>query len=290
MRTDPAPGPENAWKGEGMSSWGRMTGGSSPRQRRWAALAAVFLGASLLWGCQSADPARDEYRLAGIEQMDQGDYEGAIASFEEAIAHSDGRVGEFEIDVLKYRGEAEYKAEDYPEAAHTYGVLLQVDGEDPDYYYLRSMAYSAQDMTAEAEADAQAASELEQSRGQLSPVMEEAMAALGGAWMKAGDQEKAEAAFDRVLTAGTATAQTYSLLGLACLDGDQAELAEGYFEQGMALTQPGSEEYGSLLWNRAAALEYSGDFSGARELLEEYVSSYGADPEVEREIRFLETR
>ena len=271
-------------------SEGEHKDGSGRRPAVKAVLAAVLLGTSLLWGCQSADPAREEYRLEGIEQMDQGDYEGAIASFEEAIAHSDGRVGEFELDVLKYRGEAEYKAEDYPAAAHTWDVLLQVDGEEPDYYYLRSMAYAAQDMTAEAEADAQAAAGLEQSRGEVSPVMEEAMAVLGEAWLRADDLEKAQAAFDRILTSGTALARTYGLLGLACLNGGQGELAAGYFEQGMDLAQPGSEEYGTLLWNRAVALENSGDFAGALELFRQYAASFGTGAELEREIRFLETR
>lgn len=277
-----------AMKGEGMSIQGRMENGSGRRLLRRSA--AALLGAALIAGCQGEDSARDQYRLEGIEKMDQGDYEGAIASFEEAIAHSDGRVGEFEVDVLKYRGEAEYKAEDYPAAAHTYDVLLQVDGEEPDYYYLRSMAYSAQGMTAEAEADAQAAAGLEQERGEVSPVMDEAMTALGGAWLGAGDEEKAQTAFDRVLTAGAATAGTYNALGLACLDGGQAELAADYFEQGLALPQSGSEEYGLLLRNRAAALEHSGDFAGALELFQQYTASYGTDEAIEREIRFLETR
>ena len=77
-------------------------------------LAALLLGVSLAAGCQGTDPAREQFRLDGIAQMEQGDYEGAIASFDEAIAHSDGRVGDFELDVLKYRGEAEYKLGDYP--------------------------------------------------------------------------------------------------------------------------------------------------------------------------------
>lgn len=253
-------------------------------------LAALLLGVSLAAGCRGTDPAREQFRLDGIAQMEQGDYEGAIASFDEAIAHSDGRVGDFELDVLKYRGEAEYKLGDYPAAAHTYDVLLQVDGESADYYYLRSMAYSAQGMTAEAQADAQAAAGLEDGSGQVSPVMEEAMTALGRAWLLAGDPAQAQAAFDRVLASGTITPGLCLQLGSALLDGGQAEEASGYFDQGLSLAQPGSEEYGELLLGRAAAAEYSGDFAGALERLEQYERSFGQRPEVDREIRFLETR
>ena len=98
------------------------------------------------------------------------------------------------------------------------------------------------------------------------------------------------AALDRVLASGTITPGLCLQLGSALLDGGQAEEASGYFDQGLSLAQPGSEEYGELLLGRAAAAEYSGDFAGALERLEQYERSFGQSPEVDREIRFLETR
>ena len=48
-----------------------------------------------------------------------------------------------ELDILKYRAEAEYKIGDYRAAAHTYDVLSQVDGEKPEYAGLAlSVKYS----------------------------------------------------------------------------------------------------------------------------------------------------
>ncbi len=252
-----------------------------------AAAAAAFLGLAVLTGC-GADPARDQYRLDGISQLEQGDYESAIQSFDQAIAHSDGRVGEFELDVLKYRAEAEYKAEDYPAAVHTYDVLLEAGGKDADLYYLRSISQAALGETEAAQADFDAAAAM--NGGQDSPVMEDALTALGRAYQADGDWEKAKSVFDRALSSETATAGLYNSLGTALLEGGQAEEAADYFDRGLALAQPGSEEYGVILRNKGAALERAGKFSQALEVFRQYQASGISDPEVEREIRFLETR
>ena len=102
-------------------------------KRRAAGLAAaLFLTALLASGCQGGKE-KYAFRETGISQMDAGDYEGAIQSFEQALEHSDGFVGEFELDVLKYRAEAEYALADYAASAHTYDILVQADGERPEY-------------------------------------------------------------------------------------------------------------------------------------------------------------
>ena len=73
--------------------------------------------------------------MTGIEQMNQENYEDAIASFDKALDEADGFVGPFELDVLKYRAEAEYLTEDYRAAAYTYDILADVDGEKREYLY-----------------------------------------------------------------------------------------------------------------------------------------------------------
>lgn len=259
----------------------------SIRLRAAAVAAAGLLTGGVLTGC-GADPARDQYRLDGISQLEQGDYESAIQSFDEAIAHSDGRVGEFELDVLKYRAEAEYKAEDYEAAVHTYDVLLEAGGKDADVYYLRCISQAALGNAAEAQADYDAGSGM--SAGRTSPAADEALAALGKAYQASGDPDRAREIFDQALASGTATADLYNSLGMALLDGGQAEEAVDYFDRGLALAQAGSEEYGTILRNKGAALEQAGRFSEALEVFRQYQASGIQDPEVEREIRFLETR
>ena len=93
---------------------------------------------SLTVGCGKSEN-KYTYRDAGIEALNAGDYESAIASFDEAINASNALVGAFDIDVLKYRAEAEYRAADYQAASDTYGILIQVDKERPEY--LRNQRY-----------------------------------------------------------------------------------------------------------------------------------------------------
>lgn len=100
----------------------------------------LLAAAIMLTGCQSSKE-KYTFRDTGIEQLNAGSYSEAIQSFDEALKNSDGLVGTFEVDVLKYRAEAEYKAEDYSAAAHTYEILNQVDESRPEYQNMQNMLY-----------------------------------------------------------------------------------------------------------------------------------------------------
>lgn len=76
---------------------------------------------------------KQAFASAGIEAMEQGDYEAAIVSFDQALLKADGKIGAFEKDVLLYRAEAEYKQEDYPAAKNTYELLLKEDKDNAEY-------------------------------------------------------------------------------------------------------------------------------------------------------------
>ena len=85
-------------------------------------LAAAVLSLGILSGCGTESKEAKEARMTGIEQLNAGNYQDAIDSFGKALDESDGIVNSFELDVLKYRGEAEYKLADYKAAAQTYGI------------------------------------------------------------------------------------------------------------------------------------------------------------------------
>ena len=98
------------------------------------AVCILALAAGMISGCSlKTAENREALRMSGIEKLDAGDYAGAISDLEEALDLGKGRVGSMELDILKYRAEAEYKIGDYRAAAHTYDVLSQVDGEKPEY-------------------------------------------------------------------------------------------------------------------------------------------------------------
>ena len=72
--------------------------------RTYRGKAAVFLlvTAALLAGCAN-ERTEDElsYRKIGIESMQSGDYEGALAAFDGALACCTGKITGLEIDITR---------------------------------------------------------------------------------------------------------------------------------------------------------------------------------------------
>ncbi len=107
----------------------------------WNMVVMSLAAMLLMTGCGAKTKEKLELRNAGIDKLNAGDYHGAIESFDQALERSKKVVGEFELDVLKYRADAETGAEDYEAAAHTYEVLCQVEEEKPEYLYRLCMLY-----------------------------------------------------------------------------------------------------------------------------------------------------
>ena len=122
-------------------------------------LTAAVLSLGILSGCGAESKEAKEARMTGIEQLNAGNYQDAIDSFGKALDESDGIVNSFELDVLKYRGEAEYKLADYKAAAQTYGILAEVDGGKAEYLYYKAASEAADGQAEDAEKDFAAAEE-----------------------------------------------------------------------------------------------------------------------------------
>ncbi len=283
-------------------------------------LAAVS-AALLLTGCGDSKEAK-RARMSGIEQMNQENYEEAIASFDKALDESDGIVGPFELDVLKYRAEAEYLTEDYRAAAHTYDILADVDGEKREYLYYGAASHalageldeaveayekaqkgvSERKQEDETDADGQqqetvsghAALDPDQKsihEAALTPEEEAgrslALSAIGKAYEDQGQYEEAMSFYEGAASSGL-TADLCNRMGLCMMAAEEYDEALSYFEKGMTLQD--EVKMPALKYNEAAAYEYKGNFEKALELLNAYVSAYGSTPEIDREILFLESR
>jgi len=181
--------------------------------KQWKKKAAVFVLIScLLSGCGRVTKEAAAARENGISLLEAGDYEGAIGQFEFAIGQA-GKVTSFEIDVLKYRAEAEYGLKDYQAAAHTYDVLNQVDEETAEYCYLGALSL------AKAGAVTEALVRLEEGKA-LDTTFEKpgygnAMAALAEAYLSAGDKEAADEIYRELIALGKADTEIYNRLMIA---------------------------------------------------------------------------
>lgn len=259
----------------------------------WSAVLLLAIAAAVFFVKPGGvSKARKELRMAGIEKMDAGDFSGAMAEFEAALQTAKKKPGAFEIDVLKYRAEAEYKLEDYLAAAHTYETLLQVDEERPEYLYrmalMRSMVgdidgalQAYQDgYRLEQEAEGQSGKKAKAADGEKDTGGEkgaagegaddregaggaagqpaapfgqtEALAAVARACLDAQRGEDAVALYEDAIRNGTTDPSVFNSLGLIYLEEERYEGALGFFEQAV---QIGTENGGSLDEREALAAQ-----------------------------------
>lgn len=281
----------------------------------------VMVGALFLSSCGQSGKERAALRLSGIEKLEAGDYSGAVEDFDSAIQASRGRVGSFEIDVLKYRAEAEYLLADYQAAAHTYDVLLEVDGRDISYLYQNAVmkALAGDADGAAAAYDEAVAMEKEEKEGKDGKSAKadgggnagdnstghagsfgrtEALQAVGEACQAAGRQDEADRIFQEAVADRAAGPDIFNRMGLSYLENGQYPEALDAFEQAV---QSGAgeqwqqdpkmaEAVKEARFNRAVVYEYQGEYQKAFQAFQSYVAEFGMDDEAEKEMTFLQSR
>ncbi|MCR5640318.1 MAG: tetratricopeptide repeat protein [Lachnospiraceae bacterium] len=105
---------------------------------------------------------------------------------------------------------------------------------------------------------------------------------------QAGDSEGAMKYLKKFQKSGEESSEAYDTIGkLYMLEGNYKDALE-QFDKGLSLEKITNEK--DLRKDQIAALEYSGDFAGARDKALEYVELYPEDATVARELVFLQTR
>lgn len=258
-------------------------------KRRYCAILLVLAAAVLFTaGCGKSKADKYTYRQDGITAMEAGKYEEAVEAFDKAIQSSSGFVGKFEIDVLKYRAEAEYQSGSFEDAIASYTALLEADKEKAEYLYLRCSAYAALDKLEEAVADYDKASQLDSKGNEKSPGVDLALLSLGSAYENEEDYDKAMSLYNQAVAAGMQSGEVYNRMGLCKLDEGAYEEALSYFALGR---QTGDEDsMPRLIYNQGVTYEYMGDYKNALQCLTDYKEAYGGDPVTDKELAFLKTR
>jgi len=260
-------------------------------------LAAVVL----LTGCSANVKKEKELREQAIGFMNNGDYGAAIARFNEALSMKDGRYGKLEIDILKYKAEAQVKNGDYLDADDTYKKLIETDRETAEYLNLRVICISL------GEGDLQKGIELyhraaDKAKGDNDAEFQlhrQALYELGSALAKREYEsyhEQAEALYVEALSnEAERSGELYNRVGMMCFEKGDVLTAIEYLEEGRAFasqydTDEEREAMKSIDYNLAVCYEYTQDYEKALTRFEAYRDNYGSTPEVEHEITFLETR
>ena len=249
-------------------------------------LAAVCcLSSVLLTACGGVTEEQLASRESAIAMMESGDLEGAVTVFNNLVEEAK-KVTEFELDILKYRAEAEFLLEDYEAALHTYRTLMEVDKERPEYCYMASMALSKDGQMHDAKIFLESGKALDEKHE--APMFYQATVAYAEGCMKAGEAKLAEDVYWELINGGFANTDLYNRLVLAAMNEGKYEEALVLVEKGLALTDTAAVQ--ELVFNEAVCYEYLGEFSKALELFRYYVEEFGESEQAAHEIAFLESR
>lgn len=227
--------------------------------RRWKMILSVGAVTFLFAGCGGVSKEMLAEREAAVSMMENGDYESAVEAFNALVEKADS-VTNFELDILKYRAEAEYQLGDYQASAYTYDILNQVDEERAEYDYFGALSMAKA-------GDAKAAEEL----------------------LKKGEALKEQPTDEAVSEAADyARAVICNQQVLELMEQEAYEEALKTAENSLALVSGAAAQ--ELKFNQAVCYEYLGQWEKALTLFESYVAEYGSDEKAEHEIAFLKTR
>lgn len=111
--------------------------------KKFKCLAAAVCVILLFAGCGDSEiqEKKELYRQKGMNCMRDGDYEGAIDAFQEALDQSLAVVGSTEIDTCFYKAAAQSAAGKTEEAAATYQAVIDYDDSNIEAYYLLGTLY-----------------------------------------------------------------------------------------------------------------------------------------------------
>lgn len=131
-----------------------------------AAAVICFTAAS---GCGDEKLVQNEqaFRQTGLELIDQGDYEGAVSAFEQALHERVGIVSNLEEDINFYKAYAQMEAGKTQDAIATYTAIIEYNKKNADAWYLRGCAYMSVGQADEAAADFKQAAENNKDNGQM---------------------------------------------------------------------------------------------------------------------------
>lgn len=111
---------------------------------------------------------------------------------------------------------------------------------------------------------------------------------LGRTYEALGDMNYAASLYREYLETDPGNAQVLNQLGLCLMNLEDYPAALDAFSKGLETGDPAMDQ--SLRFNQVAAYEYMGDFTKARNLMEDYLEKYPDDQEAQRENEFLSTR
>jgi len=228
---------------------------------------AAFL---LLSGCGDSEKMQ-EYKALGISQMESGDYESAVQSFQKALDQSVGTIGAEELDICYYKALALYESGDTEGALEAYTTLVEYDSKNWEVYYLRGNIYLLEGQTEAALEDYAQAFSLNDDDVELCVHIYENLS-------DAGLAENGQEYLDKVMSVTPSTAEEYYFVG------DMYFLTEDYENALTNLQQAEELGYDKALLLLGTIYAEEGDSESAEAAFTSYMEKYPDDAEALNEL------
>lgn len=262
-------------------------------------------------GCKGSVKVSEQQQLLkqeGMQLQISGDYERAIAKYEEALKLSNMEVGPEEIDLAYYKASAQYRSGDLTGAIDTYSAILALK-EDINSYLGRGLLYIDAKEAKKAESDLNKAlqgtddplikgiiynvvGQTEKAKECFEDAKEDGSADavfyLANLYEQVGDHNYAMILLEEYISGGHASAEGYLMVGRDYFEQSSYEDALHAFQAGITLGESGVLK--NLMQEEIACYEKLGDLSAAKEKAEAYLEKYPEDSVVQKEYEFLKSR
>ncbi len=250
----------------------------------------------------------DVLKYRGEAETASGDYEAAIETYSillDVEKHPEDNyylrgsvyamAGDIEKAAADFDALIKAKPEDYEAYCCAYQRLAEAGAQEEGRKYLNAALLIEDDRTVAHKYRGMVQyllGEYQNAVAELTAITEnkdaETLVCLGLSYEMLGEAENAYNAYTQALSVDSENAAVYNQVGLYYMRAGNYAEALGYFQAGLDCQDP--DYTGVLTYNEAAALEYTGDFSQALTVLQEYADLYGTDGEIEHELAFLRTR
>lgn len=241
-------------------------------------------------------------------QYASGDIESAYNTYTDLISFDDEdsnayymrgclllQMGDSEKALLDYANAVKNNAEDYELYIHIYENLASYSlAEDGETYLNKAFDIkgdSAENLTWRGRIYlllGQYDNAAEELKAALTKGSTDANLYLAQVYDAQGDVENAKNHYEAYMAAGAADSEAMNALAEIEISKGNYTAALDYINQGLAMENVPNKK--ALMQNKIIAYEYTSDFSGAWEVIQEYVALYPEDMDAQREYIFLKNR
>ncbi len=214
------------------------------------------------------------YYTRGCLRLQRGEGELAFEDFSNAIAYNSG---DYELYINIYKNLSAYNLNEQGEEYLNQAFAIKGDS-------AKDLAYRGELYLLLGEYE-NAITEL---NAALEKGSNEANLVLAQTYEAQGDVVSAEIYYQTYVDSGEADAETMNALAEIAMAKLDYATALSYINQGLAMEQvPNKRE---LMQNQIICMEYTADFIGAWQVVQEYVALYPNDTQAQREYIFLKNR